>query len=281
MVTGNGRTLAILTNDPGKVFQKNVIAGAQAEAERQGYRVQVAIAPQGVRDVAGLPLDVQRLAGLLVIANVVSDDVLLALEQTGLPMSLVSHSVPGSTIPAIISDNLAGMDQLMDHIIVDCGRQRLLFIQGHMGQNDGIARDRAFRHAMVRHNLAPEEAIFVPGEFDPEVAASRLAEVLQARPSFDAIVASDYLMAVAALETVRAAGYAVPEDVCIAGFGDGPEAAAAGVTTVAADVVDLGRRACRQLIGQLNGLAIRGVTILSTELIQRETTAPARRVPTA
>lgn len=274
-MTDQQHPLGILTNDPGKVFQKNVIAGALTEAERQGYGARVAVAATGVTDIAGLPLDASALAGLLVIANVVSDDVLLALSRTGLPMSLVSHSIPESNLPAIISDNIAGMDQLMDHVIADCGRRRLLFIQGHMGQKDGIARDQAFRHAMVRHNLRPDDAIIVPGEFDPNLAAAALSDALRSRPVFDAVVAADFLMAVAALDTLTKAGFAVPDEVAVAGFGDGPEAAAAGVTTVAADVVDLGRRACRQLIGQINGLSIRGVTVLSTELIQRQTTAPA------
>jgi DNA-binding LacI/PurR family transcriptional regulator len=60
--------------------------------------------------------------------------------------------------------------------------------------------------------------------------------------------------------------------VAVVGFGDGPEAAQAGLTTVAADITELGRRAARQLIGQIEGLRIRGLTLLSTELIEREST---------
>jgi DNA-binding LacI/PurR family transcriptional regulator len=37
-------------------------------------------------------------------------------------------------------------------------------------------------------------------------------------------------------------------------------------------VTELGRRAARQLIGQIEGLRIRGLTLLSTELIEREST---------
>lgn len=263
--------LGILTNDPDKVFQSNVIAGAVEAAESAGFSAAVFCAPD-VAVMSDLPFMPADLDGLLVIAAIASDDVLRELAATGLPMSLVSHSVADSPIPAVIPDNEAGIRQLMAHVIGDCGRRRLVFIQGHMGQNDGITRDRAFRESLIRHDLPDDAATTIPGGFQPEVATASLAQLVEARHDFDAVVAADYLMAVAAVDVLRAAGLRIPEDVCVAGFGDGVEAEAAGVTTVAANVRELGLRACRQLIGQIRGLPIRGITVLATELIQRETT---------
>ena len=99
-----------------------------------------------------------------------------------------------------------------------------------------------------------------------------MREFLASGAAFDAVVASDYLMAEAAMHEIQMSGRRIPDEVAVVGFGDGPEAALAGITTVAADVTELGRRAARQLIGQINGLRIRGLTLLSTELIERDTT---------
>ena len=55
---------------------------------------------------------------------IASDDVLRALAATGLPMSLVSHSVADSSIPSVIPDNENGIRQLTSHVIGDCGRRR-------------------------------------------------------------------------------------------------------------------------------------------------------------
>ena len=57
----------------------------------------------------------------------------------------------------------------------------------------------------------------------------------------------------------------------VVGFGDAPEAETAGLTTVAADIVEQGRRAARQLISQQQGTRITGVTVLSVRLMIRET----------
>ena len=85
-------------------------------------------------------------------------------------------------------------------------------------------------------------------------------------------------MAEAAMNVIKASGQRIPDDVAVVGFGDGPEAAQAGLTTVAADVTELGRRAARQLIGQIEGLRIRGLTLLSTELIERATTRSETKI---
>ena len=88
---------------------------------------------------------------------------------------------------------------------------------------------------------------------------------------FDAIVSADYVMGIAAVDTLRQYGMHVPDDVCVVGFGDAPEADAAGLTTVAADIVEQGRRAARQLISQHHGTRITGVTVLSVQLLVRQT----------
>jgi DNA-binding LacI/PurR family transcriptional regulator len=88
---------------------------------------------------------------------------------------------------------------------------------------------------------------------------------------FDGVVVSDYVMAIAAVKTLRAAGITVPGDVSVVGFGDAPEAEAAGLTTVAAAITELGACAARQLIAQINGLRISGMTTLSVRLAIRET----------
>jgi DNA-binding LacI/PurR family transcriptional regulator len=61
----------------------------------------------------------------------------------------------------------------------------------------------------------------------------------------------------------------------VVGFGDAPEAEAAGLTVVAADVIEQGRRTARQLISQIEGQRISGVTVLQVRLIVRDTSRSA------
>ena len=74
------------------------------------------------------------------------------------------------------------------------------------------------------------------------------------------------LMALAVQEQLQAMQIRVP----VVGFGDGTEAAQSGLTTVAANITELGQRGARQLMGQIDGLKIQGITLLSVDLIVRE-----------
>ncbi len=259
--------LGILTNSPTDVFQRDVIAGASAIASHNGYEIRVLT----IDNRHFPPLAPGSLAGVLVIANVLADEALAQLYESGLPISLVSHHVANLPIPAVAPNNLQGISILAEHLVVTCNRRRIVFIQGDMAQSDGIQRDSAFRQAIMRYNLDVPPEFFLRGDFVPGVGAASVAALVAERRDFDAVIGSDYLMALGAVDALTAAGLRVPEDVSVVGFGDAPEAEAAGLTTVAADVVDLGRRAARQLIGQIRGMKIRGQTLLSAELCERNT----------
>jgi len=275
MVTqGHDPVLGIITNDRRAVFQRNIITGVTDLAEKKGFTVIVDSVAEDPLHPRPISLDLTGLAGLLVIANVLSDATLREIYATGLPISLISHYLRDAPIPAIISDNTLGIAQLVDYLVNRCGCQKIVFIQGNMEQKDGIKRDLAFRQELIRHDLEISDDFFLVGGFVPEKARANLAQFLQTAPDFDAVLASDYLMAVAAIDVLTEHGFSVPEDVCVVGFGDGPEAIERGLTTVGADVIEVGRRGARQLIGQIEGLHIRGLTVLSTVLVERATCFP-------
>lgn len=274
----NERTMCVLAHNTNGVFQRSVISGAEEVAAAHGLQLRVIEVAGGPEP--GVITDAQRAACTLVLANALSDAALAELHEAGQPLTLVSHRVEGLELATVMHDNRQGLSQLMSHLIGECGRRQPLFIRGDRTQLDAQEREQAFRDELMRHTLEVPERHFILGGFEPDVATASLTEFLTANGDFDSIVASDYLMAIAALRVLLATGRAVPEDVAVVAFGDGPEAEAAGLTTVAADVVELGRRGARQLVAQLPGQRpgrpIRGRTLLSTHLVRRRS---SRRVP--
>jgi len=254
------RDIAVITNDENQVFQREVILGIRKFVEKKGYQLRIQHDAKHLEDVIGV----------LVIANVLDDHTLRRLYHSGKPLSLVSHQVDDTPIPAVIPDNVGGINQLVDYLVISQGRRKILFIQGDMNQNDGHERTYAFRRQLMRHNMDISAVPFLRGDFIPDVAAESLRTFLVEDGDFDSVAAADYLMAVAALQVLRDAGRNVPDDVCVIGFGDGPEAAKHQLTTVGVDVEKLGYRAARQLIGQIDGIKIRGATVLSTNIVERE-----------
>lgn len=259
--------IGIITNDATNVFQRQVITGIQRVTQQKGYQVTIdSIAPEG-SETRPISLDMNALSGVLVIANVLSDAMLRDLYQSKKPLSLVSHRVPNTPIPSVIPDNAGGINALVDYLVKQRGKRRIAFIQGDMTQNDGIERTTAFKKQLMRHNIDIDEALFLRGDFVPSIAQESMQAFLNQDIPFDAVAGADFLMAIEALHILR---QNAQDHICVVGFGDGPEANQAGLTTVGVDVEEIGMRAARQLIGQIEGLPIRGVTLLSTNIVERE-----------
>ncbi|HLY28308.1 MAG TPA: hypothetical protein VKQ72_18315, partial [Aggregatilineales bacterium] len=92
--------LGIVTNDPHDVFQSAVIAGIRKVVNEHHYDLAVYTNPEASGDPIPSQVD-----GLLVIANVLSNDTLRRLYSQRKPISLVSHRVPDTPIPVVLSNN--------------------------------------------------------------------------------------------------------------------------------------------------------------------------------
>jgi len=265
-------TIAVLVNNLEGVFQLSVLQGAEEVAAANGFGLAAhplvgLRSPDAVR--AEVAEAISGASGVLVLANAVADDDLAVVAESGLPVTLISHRTQHLELPTMMFDNHQGVALLMQHVVEACGRRLPVFVGGDTSQLDGQERESAFRDEAVRHGLTVPPENYLRGEFTPRLAADALAAFLAGGGQCDAVIAADYLMAIEAQAVVLAAGLRVPDDLAVVGFGDGPEAEAAGVTTVAADVVELGRRAARQLMAQLSGQPLVGSTLLSTHLVRR------------
>jgi LacI family transcriptional regulator len=263
------KQIGIITNNQTSVFQRDVIAGVEQALQQHDYTVLVDAIEEHSENGLITTLRISDMDGLLVIANALNDADLQTLYDTGKPITLVSHWVNQLPISAIVQNNIEGIKHLVDYLIEDCGRREIVFIMGDMNQHDGIERERIFQQSMMRHDLLVPPSHMLHGDFEAQIAAESLTDFIKQSPSFDAVVAADFLMGVAALNVLAEESIHVPDDVCVVGFGDGPEAEAAGLTTVGADIIEMGRRAARQLLVQMDGKRFSGVTWLNTELIER------------
>src|SRR6266545_3799627 len=89
-----------------------------------------------------------------------------------------------------------------------------------------------------------------------------------------AIAAFSDVLALGAIEAMRARGLTAGRDISVTGFDDVPAAEAAGLTTVRQPVAEKGRLAARQLLSPGD---VDPQILLPTELIVRSSTGPAPR----
>ncbi|MEO1290589.1 MAG: substrate-binding domain-containing protein, partial [Chloroflexota bacterium] len=187
------KRIGIVTTEQYKPFQMQIIEGIQAVT---GQECELVIDSLGEDPTMrkDFSLDTRLLDGLIVIADVLTDDTILSLHAEGIPMTLVSHLLDDARIPSVIQNNIDGMTQLMNYMIADCQRNNLVFIQGNLAQGDSRERLSLFQAGMMRHDLSPDDALYIEGNGDPVIAGNAILELLDSNTSFDGIVASHQII---------------------------------------------------------------------------------------
>lgn len=155
----------------------------------------------------------QRPTGL--ILTVCDPERSLAL-SSALPPTVLLNNLPTARFPAAVTpDNFGAGRELTEHLL-DQGHSRILFISGHFGASDR-ARLRYLGHvkAMAEVGHAPFAARQIPF-IDSFEQLDLGDDILRLKPT--AIIASNDLLALGVMGSLRRQGFSVPRDISVAGF---------------------------------------------------------------
>ncbi len=189
------------------------------------------------------------------------------------PIPVVSIAMEFENIPSLLNDNIAGMRDLMNHLIEVHGFTRLAFITGTAGNQDALERYWTFQTVLLEHGITPDENLVVQGDFTKQSGMDAVKTLIDERKSsFDVIVAASDDMALGALDELNARGIKVPEDVALVGF-DNLEMASyssPALTTVAQPFYEQGWRAAEMIWNCIQQKAVPLQVKIPTKLILRE-----------
>ncbi|WP_161883569.1 EAL domain-containing protein [Deinococcus alpinitundrae] len=135
-----------------------------------------------------------------------------------LPTVAIGRKIEG--IPSVVIDNRAGMDALMDHLIVNRELKRFVFMRGRTGNEDSNIREQVFRDKLDFYGLHLDESLVLNGDFRVGIAYDEMTKLLAATTDFDVVVAANDEMADGVIMALRKHGLRVPGDVAVVGFDD-------------------------------------------------------------
>lgn len=250
-------------------FFSEIVRGMDREASRHGYLLLLSNL-HGSPDQAALALRTMhgRVDGLIVMAPQLNAKDLSAALPPGLPSILISTRDGGHPRAAIHLDNAAGARAVADHF-EELGSERVVHIAGPAGNIDADERTAAFREACAARHMQCE---VLRGDFEEASGQQAIERLIKSAHTFDAVFAGNDNMAIGALQALRSAGLAVPDDVVVAGFDDIPLARHLGLTTVRVRIAELGERALVRLLASIGGDDCAGDELHAPELVVRSTT---------
>lgn len=127
-----------------------------------------------------------------------------------------------SVIPSVVTDDIYGMEQIVEHLI-SLGHRQFFEIGGPQNWFSAQVRHQACEKVFESHGL--QLPAYVEANWTTAGGYQATRRWLEKEISFTAIISANDNMAFGALRALHEAGLVVPRDVSIVGFDDIPEAA--------------------------------------------------------
>ncbi len=232
--------------------------------------------------------------GFVVYSASDDDPYLSAVAQRHLPMVVVDQpkDVPGTSRVCI--DDRAAMRKIAEHV-VGLGHRDIGLLTMRLGRDwphgprpavadpervqtphFHVQRERihGVHDAMAAAGLDPESLTVVESYEHLPTSGGAAAEVaLEANPRITALMCTADVLALSAMDYLRARGIYVPGQITVTGFDGIPEARRRGLTTVVQPSMEKGRRAGRLLHNPpRSGLPV--TDVLDTEMVRGRTSGP-------
>jgi LacI family transcriptional regulator len=225
----------------------DVLQGVADVLEAKGYGLLLNTVNRGADSMTQFARHVSAKAfdGLLLVEPPDTLSYIQSLHESGLPVVMIDDRGHHPGFPSVATSNRAGAASAARHLAAT-GRDRIVMITGPAEFGCTAERVQGFRDVMA-------EKLLVEGDFTPESGLAAIREVLRSGLDFDGVFAQNDMMAVGALDGLREAGRAVPEDVAVIGFDDIALAAHAvpALTTVRQPSREMGEAAATMLLDHL------------------------------
>jgi LacI family transcriptional regulator len=177
----------------------------------------------------------------------------------------------------VYADNIKSSYQLAKHLIKK-GHQSFAYIAGPREVLNVQKRIFGFSKGLKDSGFSEEKNVILYGEFNYENGFKLMNKILELKPHPTAVFALSDITAWGALESAKAKGLNIPEDIAIAGFDNVyfSKLLNPSLTTIHQPKYELGRVAVNILIKKLNnmkeGLMKKNEIILESKLILRNST---------
>jgi DNA-binding LacI/PurR family transcriptional regulator len=214
----------------------------------------------------------RRADGVIVAAAAAADTHPIQLARSGYPITVIGKTRLMSDVSTVGIDDQGGAYRATRHLIEAHGAKRIAHISGPLGHQSAIDKREGYMAALAEAGLAVDPRLQYEGDYGESSGVEAARAFLPVIASFDALFSSNDHMALGALQVFRAAGIEVPRDLLMVGYDDHPlvRYIRPSLTTVRADMVQVGVIAAQTLIAKLNNPSASAThKTLPTELVLR------------
>ncbi len=279
--TGRSGLIGVLAPDISDPGFPPILSGVTEALAGEGYAtIVVDVGPDRSRQQELVDKLIARGVDGLVLATVtLNDPVVGHCLAASIPVVLVNRTDSGRRLPAVVTDDEAGMRLAVEHL-ASLGHISIGHIAGPQDVSTGALRRAGFKAAAMRAGL-PAQSIMIETAraYTREEGRQAALRLLDRKLAPTAIVAANDLLALGIYDALAERGLHCPADVSVVGHNDMPyvDMLSPPLTTVRIAQRNIGNQAARLLLDQITGPAARRErVVLEPSLIVRGSTAAPR-----
>jgi len=171
---------------------------------------------------------------------------------SGFPIIFTTPEGPG---PIVAVDNMLSIRLAFEHLVQHDHRQ-IAFIAGNIGDGgDSAERLQAYRLALKDAGFSENPKLIAFGEHRREGGKAAMQKIIDSQADFTAVIASNDLSCLGAIECLQEAGRLIPNDVAVIGFDDILDARSLcpSLTTIRHPTFSLGYESVVTLLDHIRG----------------------------
>jgi len=259
LATRRSRTIGLIVTDIENPFFSAVTRHVDAYTKAAGYGLILEISDDDLgREQASIEdFIAKRVEGLIIVPTLhtLREDfsAFERLQAAGIPYLFLTSYYPGHRSHCVMTDLERGAYLVTRHLLRLGHRDIVLLALDDTRVVPAALRIAGFKRALAQARCAFDPRMLVRCSLPNYRNGHEKTALLLRKRKPDAVMAINDLMALGATRAIREAGYAVPDDVAVAGFDDVIFASISEVplTTVRQDVPEMCRLATEHLLALL------------------------------
>ncbi|WP_285106168.1 LacI family DNA-binding transcriptional regulator [Promicromonospora sp. MEB111] len=246
---GLSRLVGFITGDLANEFYSALASGIERELREHGLQLLTASSDEDPDREASLTGELlERRVGALIVTPAGADHSALRGEiAAGLPVVVVDRPAAGMDVDTVVIDNRGGTRAAVGHLLAH-GHRHIAFVGDEPHLWTYQERSDEFLAAMRDAGVADAARWVRSGAHDAAAARDLVLELLADPEPPTAILAANNRATVGTLQALRDTPGGA--DVAVVGFDDFELADLLGITVVAYDAVEMGRRAAELAVAR-------------------------------
>ncbi len=252
------------------LFGLEIMGGVSQGLYAHGYDMLVVHVNPQETEWAHQYLDTGRADGFILMTSTRKQSHIHALLEMDAPFIIWGLPPTGVNCCSVTGDNLNG-GRIATEYLISLGKKRIAFLGGPPEELEVQQRFEGYQNALLASKRTIDTEFVAYGDFSNTSGAAAMEQLLTTAQDLEAVFVNSDLMAIAAMDVIRAHGRRVPEDVTVIGYDDLSIAEHGNppLTTIRQNIPMAGRMLAENLIQYLETGTVTNATI-PVELILRK-----------